>query len=214
MRARLLGLLLLSTTASSWAAGCAAGTAATVPDPRQTLTRFADAVERDDPRAAYALLSPRVQSETEWTQFERKWRDNRAELTEVARGIRDTDVEGNANARLALGDGETVVMVLEDGGWRLAGGVMDAQALATPLDTVAELRRALSRQSLPALLRVLSVERRAAWAAAFEQSMAATADPLDLSVEVRGDQAVVRTTGGGQILLKREAGQWHVWDVR
>jgi hypothetical protein len=67
---------------------------------------------------------------------------------------------------------------------------------------------------LPALLRVLSRERRAAWLAAFEQSLERTSDPLALEVEVQGEQAVVHLVGGGEIHLKLEAGRWRVWDVR
>ena len=79
---------------------------------------------------------------------------------------------------------------------------------------MAELRRALMRQSLPALLRVLARERRAAFVAAFEKSIAQTRDPLDLRVEQNGDEATVHFNGGGRILLRREAGQWQIWDVQ
>jgi frataxin-like iron-binding protein CyaY len=61
---------------------------------------------------------------------------------------------------------------------------------------------------------VLSRERRAAWLTAFEHSLEQTSDGMDLRVDVQGDEAVVHLSGGGQILLKREAGRWHVWDVQ
>jgi hypothetical protein len=106
--------------------------------------------------------------------------------------------------------GERIALVLEDGEYHIAGGVLDAHALATPLDAVSELRRALLRGDLSSLLRVLTEERRVAWSAAFGDTLARTEDPLDLRIEVRGDHAIVQLTGGGELHLRREAGQWHV----
>jgi hypothetical protein len=194
--------------------GCAAAPAARVPDPALTTQRFAAALREDKPDAAYALLDPELRSAIARERFMRLWRENRSELAAIGEQMARTPGPPAAHAHLALDDGERVALVLEDGRWRLAGGVLDAQALDTPIDAVLELRRALQRQSLPGLLRVLARERRAAWLAAFEKSVEQTTDPLDLRVEVHDDEAVVHLNGGGEIHLRREAGEWHVWDVR
>jgi hypothetical protein len=185
-----------------------------VPDPAQPAAQLARAIERDRPNDAYALLDPRLRAQLSRRRFTALWKDNQGELRELGRKLAQRELAANARARVELDDGEQVVVVLQDGGWRLEGGVLDAQALSTPLDAVAELRRALQRQSLPALLRVLSSERRAAWMATFERSAQQTADPLDLRVEIHGEEAIVHLTGGGEIHLKREAGRWQIWDVR
>jgi hypothetical protein len=208
MRSRRAGLLALTLLA-----GCASAPPR-VPDPAETATRFAAALEHDQPERAYALLDPQLRRALGRTRFLALWRDNRQELRELGQRFAAIDIAPKARAHVELEDGERVALVLEDGRWRVQGGVLDAQALGTPLDAVAELRRALRRQSLPALLRVLSRERRAAWMAAFEKSMAQTRDPLDLRIEVHGDEATVHLSGGGQIKLKREAGRWQIWDVR
>jgi hypothetical protein len=194
--------------------GCANRPPARVPDPVETGARLTAALERDQPQAAYALLDPELRAELARERFLRLWRENRAELAELGERFSRTTAAAVARADAELEDGEQIALVLEDGRWHIAGGVLDAQALSTPLDAVAELRRALLRQSLPSLLRVLSRERRAAWAAAFEKSIEATSDPLDLRVEINGDDAIVHLTGGGEIHLKREAGRWQVWDLR
>ena len=41
----------------------------------------------------------------------------------------------------------------------------------------------------------------------------ATEDADDLEVEIQGNRARVRTTGGGTIELVRESGEWRVVDV-
>jgi hypothetical protein len=198
----------------AWLAGCAAPQVARVPDPALAAQGFAAALREDRPEAAYALLDPELQSSLDRERFMRMWRENRAELAAIGDQMGRTPGTPAARAHIALDDGERVALVLEDGQWRLAGGVLDAQALDTPIDAVLELRRALQRQSLPGLLRVLARERRAAWLAAFEKSVEQTADPLDLRIEVHDDEAIVHLNGGGEIHLRREAGQWHVWDVR
>jgi predicted nucleotidyltransferase len=40
-----------------------------------------------------------------------------------------------------------------------------------------------------------------------------TADVDDLEVEIQGNHARVRTTGGGSIELVRESGEWRVVDI-
>jgi len=204
----LLGVSWLQTAAL----GCAG--APRVPDPAQPAAALARAIERDRPDDAYALLDPRLRARLGRQRFVALWKDNQSELRELAHKLTRRELAADARARVELDDGEQVVVVLQDGGWRIEGGVLDAQALSTPLDAVAELRRALQRQSLPALLRVLSRERRAAWMATFERSAQQTADPLDLRVEIHGDEAIVHLTGGGEIHLKKEAGRWQIWDVR
>ena len=194
--------------------GCACVARGTLPDPTQTAHQFATAVRADQPKAAYALLDPELRQTLSDARFTALWRENRAELLEFAERWQHTDAAHSAHARVTLDDGEQPVLVLEHGQWRVQGGLLDAQALDSPLDTVAELRRALQRQSLPSLLRVLARDRRAAWMAAFGKTMQQTSDPLDLQVEIRGDEATVHLTGGGEVLLKREAGRWQVWDVR
>ena len=196
------------------AAACASAPAARVPEPLHTTQALARAVQADRPEQAYALLDPTLRAQLDLPTFTALWRDQRGELQALAAALGRVEPAQHAQAEVELQDGERVGLALQDGQWRIASGVLDAQAFDTPLDAVAELRRALARQSLPALLRVLSRERRAAWLATFEDSMEHTSDPLDLEVELRGDEAIVHLRAGGEVHLKREAGQWHVWDVK
>jgi hypothetical protein len=183
-------------------------------DPRAALERFLSALEAQRFDEAYAALDPEVRAGLPRARFEALARENKAELHALAEQLARVDAAVRVQARVTTEQGEAVTVVLEEGQYRIAGGVLDAHALATPLDAVSELRRALTRESLPALLRVLSAERRAAWLAAFGDTLERTADPLDLRVEVHGDEAIVRLTGGGEIHLRRQAGEWHVHDVK
>ena len=97
---------------------------------------------------------------------------------------------------------------------RIDGGILDAPALRTPEDAVRSLRRALARRSLPSLERVLARQPRADLEAEIERILDETADDLDHEVEIRGNRARVRLTGGREILLAREAGEWRIVEIR
>jgi hypothetical protein len=195
-------------------AACASGPARPAGDPAGTLHRFLAAVKADKLDDAYAILHPELRRSLSRERFADLARDNKRELLDLAAQLERVDEQVRVEAKVTTARGEAVTVVLEEGEYRIAGGVLDAHALATPLDAVSELRRALQRESLPLLMHVLSSERRAAWQAAFGETLARTADPLDLRVEIHGDTAIVYLTGGGEIHLRKEADRWHVHDVK
>lgn len=184
-----------------------------MPIPADTIAAFAQAIERNDAAGTYALLHPRLRAQISAEAFARDFRDNRTELLELARLLRERDLRVEAGAEVLLPNDEVVALRLEGDAYRLAGGVLDAQARATPRDAVMAFRRALQRRDLSALLRVLSRTRRARWTAALDQGLTATSDVLALEIEQSGDAAVAITPDGTRIRLLREAGTWQVADV-
>ncbi|MBC7171937.1 MAG: hypothetical protein H5U40_05910, partial [Polyangiaceae bacterium] len=113
-----------------------------------------------------------------------------------------------------LSSGEEVALSREGGEFRIASGVLEATAPTTPEDAIVALRHALLRQSLPALLRILSRSTRAELEAEIDRILDETADELDLDIEESGDRATVRLGGGGLLVLVREAGEWRFEDIR
>ena len=211
MRTRGRASFLLSACALL---ACATGPSRRAGDPTATVQRFIAAVQADELDAAYQVLHPELRRSISRERFAELARDNKRELLDLAQLLERIDEEVRVEATVKTMHGEAVTVVLEDGEYRIAGGVLDAYALASPLDAVSELRRALQRESLPLLLHVLSSERRAAWLAAFGETLERTDDPLDLRVEIHGDTAIVYITGGGEIHLRMEAGRWHVHDIK
>jgi len=201
---------------SAAAMGCAGSGAsgATTPPPSATLAAWARAVADDDIAGAWALLDAKAREGVDEARFRVLFAENRAELTAQAQAMGTRAAAPvTAQARVALVDGEVVVLVLEEGAWRIEGGVLDAPGLRTPEDAVASLRRALQRRSLSGVLRVLARSTRGDVEAELARLLDATEDPADLSIEVQGDSAEVRLTGGARIRLVRESGEWHVVDV-
>ncbi len=183
--------------------------------PSRTVARYAGALSRGDATAAWALLDEEARRGRSEAQHAALMATNATELREqgeaLARAARPERIE--AQARVHLSSGEAIVLVLEEGGWRIDGGVLDAAGLATPLDAVAAFRRALMRRDLPGLERVLSRQTRAEWEEEIRRLVEGTEDADDLEVEIQGARARVRTTGGGSIELVRESGEWRVVDV-
>jgi len=195
--------------------GCgAAGPGRSTPEPRSALRAWAAAVRARDAGAAYALLDERARSETDAARFQALFDANHAELTAQAQALdarAASDVR--ARARLTLVDGEVVALVLEDGAWRIDGGVLDAPGLRAPEDAIAALRRALARRSLPGVLRVLSRETRADVEAEIARFLEASGDVAALETRTEGDTAEVRLGSGVRVTLVREGGAWRVVDV-
>ena len=142
--------------------GCGAGVRAGGPEP--AIQRYAVALEQTDAPSAWAILDEDARRGHTREEHAALMEANRAELVEQGRALARAAESGAAvaHARVTLRTGETVVLVLEDGQWRIDGGVLAAAGLATPLDAVAAFRRALMRHDLPGVERVLSRQTRAA----------------------------------------------------
>lgn len=204
-RAPLLLLALLT--------GCGGGAADR--GPSRTVARYAAALQRGDAQTAWRLLDQDARRGRSVEEHRALMTSNAAELRDQGEALaRAAHPEAtDAHARIELASGEVVVLVLEEGGWRIDGGVLDAAGLATPQDAVAAFRRALMRRDLRGVERVLSRQTRAEWEEEVRRVVESTADPEDLEIEIQGDHARVRTTGGGLIELVRESGEWRVVDV-
>ena len=193
--------------------GCGGGPPVRGPSP--SIESYAGALQRGDADRAWALLDEDARRGRSEAEHAALLAANETELREqgeaLSRAAGTDAVE--ARARVPLQSGETVVLVLEDGRWRIDGGVLDAAGLGTPLDAVAAFRRALMRRDLAGIERVLSRQTRAEWEEELRRVLEATEDADDLEVEIQGNRARVRTTGGGTIELVRESGEWRVVDV-
>ncbi|MBX3272686.1 MAG: hypothetical protein KF729_20665 [Sandaracinaceae bacterium] len=181
--------------------------------PARAVAAYAAALQRGDGASAWDSLDEEARHGRSRGAHDALMATNAAELREQGEALARAGEGVAAHARLELASGESVLLVLEPGGWRVAGGVLDATGLATPLDAVAAFRRALSRRDLSGVERVLARQTRAEWEAELRRLLDATADADDLEVEVQGDRARVRTSGGGSIELVRESGEWRVLDV-
>ena len=192
---------------------CGAGTAATGPE--ASIRAYGRALSEGQAERTWVLLDEDARRGRTEAEHRALMTANAQELQAQGEAIRraaGTDAV-IARARVPLASGEVVVLILEEGRWHIEGGLLNATASGTPLDAIAAFRRALMRRDLPGIERVLSRQTRAEWEAEVRRIVEGISDTDDLAVEVEGNRAHVRTTGGGSIELVRESGEWRVIDV-
>lgn len=174
--------------------------------------RYRDAVRRGDAAAVFALLDERAQQTYGLEGVGRLLEENGRELERNADAVNAPDAAIEAVAELRYADGETALLVLEDGTFRVQSSLTLPTGSRSPAQALVEFRRALARRSYPALTRVLTDESRAA----LEQDLRSLVEGLEapgtLDIRVDGDNAEVEVLGGHWVQLKREGGVWRVKD--
>jgi hypothetical protein len=198
-----LGLLL------GLASGCAE---ARVPDPKLTAERYAEAARSGDSERIFALLSRESQRDFGRQGTRKLVEQSRAELSRQGAALLRPGARVEALAEIRFDDGESALLQLTDGAFRLSSlGTVPSQA-QSPAEALGDFRRALARRSYPALLGVLSAETRGALEGDLRTLVEGLENPETLDVKVSGDNAVVQVPGGHQVKLRREAGVWRIQD--
>jgi hypothetical protein len=182
------------------------GCGAARPSAETTTDALLDALARGDATTLSALTG-RSPEETEALLA-----DARTELAGVATAARERAPE--VRARAYLESGGVVAMVEEDGGWRVASGILGVPSLETPADAIRALHGMLGRVSGTGFEAVLARSSRLAFHEEIERWWRGTADPDALGIAIDGDSAIVTTPSGGTIELRREAGEWRIVDLR
>lgn len=183
-----------------------------LPDARDAARAFADAVDRGEAAEVHAMLDEDTRRVVSVEAVAALLAANRADLAAWTAALRRAEPDSRV-ARVALGDGDEVVLVIEEEGFRIDGGAAALVTLSTPEEAVRALRSALRRGDLRAVLRVLARDTRTGVETEVARVLEETADTLDIEVAASGDEAVVRLTGGRTLHLVREDGEWHVVDL-
>ncbi len=201
---------LYAALCCAYVAGCGG---ASQGDPRAVALAYADAAERGDTEALHDMLRESSKQRIVLEELRAKVAEQREELAERARAVRDPATRIETEARVRFGDGEHARLRLEDGSYRITAAAALPAAARTPADALEQLRRVLARRSYAGLVRVLSPRTRAAIEADLRSLVEGLEDPEGLEViEVTSDTAVVLVPGGHRVALRREGSTWHVDD--
>lgn len=185
--------------------------------PEALRDAYADAIENDDPDAAYELLSEDAQRRVDRAAFRAHWAQHRAELEQTAAEIRTLDPA--ARHPVWYGEtthpsGRTLRWVAVDGRYRVIDGLPGQLDLSTPERAVAALVVAL-RQRVPAPIAHLATDDLAErinrrWLDTAEAIESALTDPRALEVSDDGTRAVLTYGTGQHLVLRRVGAQWRV----
>lgn len=189
--------------------GCAS---AAPPDPREAAQAYAAAITSGDADELYDMLSEEDRRSVSREQVRALVARDKQELAEYASVVAAPSSRTSASAKLRFKDGEQATLLFENGRFRVSSAGTMPGGARSPEEALEQLRRALSRRSYAALLRVLSPQTRAA----VERDVRGLVTVLEksgtLPVQTSGDVATVQAPGGHRVKLRREGTVWYVED--
>ena len=190
-------------------AGCSRSV---VPDPRDAAREYAQAAERGDAEAVYAMLTAESKRTYGQEGTRRLVADTQAELKKQGKALASDATSVRATATVRFDDGEQALLEIQDGRFLVSSARALPAGARSPAQALEQLRRVLARRSYAGLVRVLSTETKSAVENDLRSLVSGLEEPETLDVKVTGDTAEVDVPGGHKVRLKRESGVWKVED--
>lgn len=214
-------LLVLATTACGGAAQSSLG-------PRETLAAYGRAVEQGRVEDAWALLSTEARRDLPLPAFRKMLHDSPAEAKALGASLARPAGAPQVTATVTAPSGETLLLVLEDGEWRVDGSAVDLYSQATPARAVLGFVRAFRARRWDVLLRFVPDEKLPGLdakklATAWEGEQKADMEQLVTALEVGmpsarfeevGEHASMEYGAGSRVELLRERGRWKIEDFK
>ncbi len=199
---------------------CRASLGGKAPPAEGGVAALVRALEGDDPRAAYALLSRHTRKQVSFEAFAIQWKASRIErawqaarLAEALRG--DPDV--GERAAVTYPDGKSVLLEREGARWRLESALISRVRAGRPRDAIRMFAEAVRHNDLEAMLRTLTLRRREGLARQIEGFLAGIDRKVDGKLEEIGnDRAELRWDENGvrfRIVLRKEDDEWRIDDI-
>jgi hypothetical protein len=209
-----------------WAAGC--GPPPGAKGPRETLGAYAQALEQGQVREAYALLSDEARKALPFEAFERMVRENGDEMRVLAQALIRPSSPPEVTATVTIEGGRALLLVYEDGKWRIDGAALDLYGQRTPESAVRAFLRAYHNRRFDVLLRFVpaseaegldAAKLRKAWDGEQKAEMDRLTQALEAGLptarfERVGNRATMSYAAGGTVELVEEAGKWKIEDLR
>jgi hypothetical protein len=206
---------------------CATGSNAGSPE--ATLAAYSHAVQRGELGEAYDLLSEDAKKTIPFVQFKRIIQENPEQAQELIRALdRPQSGPARVTAKVTGADGEPLLLVFENGAWRVDGSAIDLYSQATPESAALAFVRGVENKRYDLLLRFVPDGQReglnegtlrAAWDGEQKQDMARLIEALKAALpgarfEIVGERATLAYGAGGTIELVREHGVWKVEELK
>jgi hypothetical protein len=196
--------------------------------PQQALDRYATALREGRTADAYALLSAEAKKEIPYESFQRIVRENPDEVREIARSLASPASPPRVTAVVTAPTGEALLLVYEDGAWRVDGSAIDLYGQSTPEAALQAFVRAFRNRRYDVLLRFIpDAEReglgvdelKRAWEGSEREELERLVSAVETALptarlEVTGDRATMAFGSAGTVELVRERGVWKVEDLK
>ncbi|MEZ4452333.1 MAG: hypothetical protein R3B09_22895 [Nannocystaceae bacterium] len=193
--------------------------------PEALREAYHQALARDDPKAAYALLTPEVQSRIAFEQFRARWEaekaDHQAALTELEAVTGAPEAATRAPVRggtTVHPNGATLEWAEVGGRYLVVSGLPGLPDTSTPAQAIRAFVAAVRAADLAAIEALLSEDLRARLADDWEAQVGAiearleTPGAIELSADNR--QALLRYDGSRALILEQSDAGWKITSLR
>ena len=210
------------------AAAPACSSAAPVRSPKAALDAYAQALRAGRLADAYAMLSDEAKKSIPFEAFQRMVKENPDEVNDITKALERPSGPPLVTATVTAPNGQSLLLVYEDGRWRIDGSAIDLYSQATPEAAVEAFVRAFKHKRYDVLMRFVPDKKSegltpAMLKKAFEgeqkeemeritQALAAALPTAH--IERIGDQATMAYGAGGTVELVREHGVWKIEELQ
>lgn len=193
--------------------------------PSQTLDNYGRALKNRDFGKAYDLMSSTYRGKVSREDYMRMMRDNVREVDETADRLRDKKANLEVSAEFEYGLGDRMLLVQEDGRWRIATNPLAFYDQSTPRNALRSFLRAYRLERWDVMLRFVPNAYRekmdvAKMKAQFTGPSHENVENLINTIEANLDQPIVergndaRMSYGDRFTVQflKEDGAWKVKD--
>ena len=194
--------------------------------PVAALDAYRDALGRGDYGAAYGMMSESFRAKHSRDDFVRMMKDNPREVKDTAARLAAGRREVDITAELRYGLGDTMKLVREGGGWRIASNPVLFYSLATPRDALRSFVRAYRLKRWEIMLRLvpkkyaekMTVDKlRQQFEGNERENIASMMNMLEANIdepiEDKGNEARMPYGDRYEVQFVREDGQWKIQDL-
>ncbi|HSK04390.1 MAG TPA: hypothetical protein VK932_24215 [Kofleriaceae bacterium] len=133
--------------------GAALGACGGAQGPPQTLDRYGRALKNRDFDAAYELMSSGFRGKVSREDYKKMMRDNAREVDETAARLRGKRGSLEVSAEFEYGFGDRMLLVQEDGRWRIASNPVGFYDQSTPRNALRGFLRAYRLERWDVMMR-------------------------------------------------------------
>lgn len=190
------------------------------------MRAYARALDEGRADEAYKLLSSEAKRNISPDAFRRMVKENAVEMKDIAHALSRPASDPIVTATVTSPKGDSLLLLYEEGRWKLDGSSIDLYGQLTPRQTIEAFLRAFERNRYDVMLRFvpdsqlekgLDAQRlKQSWEGAWKEEMQRVTAALKAALptaqfEELGDRATM-SYGSSTLQLVREHGAWKIED--
>jgi len=194
--------------------------------PDQTLDRYGRALKNHDYATAYELMSSGFRGKVTREDYVRMMRDNPREVAETASRLRGKRGSLEVSAELEYGLGDRMLLVQEDGRWRIASNPLGYYDQSTPRSALRGFLRAYRLERWDIMLRFVpnayrekmdAEKMKAQFTGPSKEQVETLINMIEANIDEpiveRGNDARMSYSDQLTVLFVKEEGVWKLKDL-